>query len=558
MENNNQPSEEVIENVTLEPITGLNAGATVSGKVRALKDDKVMVDFGAEFPAEVALNQFAEKPHPGENFSFYIEELDIDNKQVRLSKIMADRLKLWADLKAAFADQKAIQGFIVAQIKGGYAVDIGTKAFLPQSQADLRPLADPLAIIDKKVSLIITKFDEKKGQIVVSRRPILAAERGEAQKSLLSSLKEGAVVEGVVSSITKYGAFLDIGGLDGLLHINDMSYDRAAKVEDIVQIGQKLEVKILKIDEEKQKVNLGLKQLKPDPWAAARAELVVGKILPGKVTSLAKYGAFIELFPGVEGLAHISTFSWNKRITKPSDALAIGDEVRVYILDIDEEAHRLSLSLKHIDPNPWELFAKEYPVNSHVKGQVKDIAEFGLFVDVPHGLTGLLHRSDISWTERNIVLNERFKVGEELELVVLNTDLEKERLSLGLKQLTEDPWQVFANNNKPGKVVETKVKSIEKFGAFLEIEPGFVGLCHVSELAEERVEDINSFLTVGQEVEAAILAVDTKKQKISLSLKAVKEGSGTLDYLAEQNKTLGQLGDIMPDSLKNNGDAKTE
>ncbi len=552
MENTNQVIQEEVEAATSEPITGLNAGATVKGKVTALKDEFAVVDFGAGFPAEVSLKQFVHAPKSGESFNFYIEELDAENKKVLLSKVMADRLKLWSDLQEAFAEKKELSGVVVAQIKGGYAVDIGTKAFLPNSQVDLKPLSDPLSVVDKKVAVIITKLDEKKGQIVVSRRPILAAERGLSQKALLSKLKEGDVVEGVVESITKYGAFLDIGGFSGLLHINDMSYDRRANVADIVAVGQKLKVKVLKIDEENQKVNLGLKQLSADPWAAAQAELKVGAILKGKVSSLTKYGAFIELFPGVEGLAHISTFSWNKRISKPSDALAVGDEVKVYILEVDEKAHRLSLSLKHVDPNPWELFAKEYPVNSHVKGVIKDIAEFGLFVDVPHGLTGLLHRSDISWTERNIVLGERFKTGDELEVVVLAIDLEKERLSLGLKQLTEDPWQVFAAKNKPGSVVTAKVKSIESFGAFLEIEPGFVGLCHVSELAEERVEDISSFLTIGQEVDAAILSVDTKKQKISLSMKAVKEGSGTLDYLADQNKTLGQLADIMPESLKKN------
>jgi small subunit ribosomal protein S1 len=482
-----------------------------------------------------------------------VESRENDNGLIVLSKEKADKLKVWDDISAACERDEVVEGTIVARVKGGLSVDIGVKAFLPGSQVDLRPIRNLDKLIGEKHRFKVIKFNKKRGNIVLSRRVLLEKEREELKKETLKKLQEGAVMEGIVKNITEYGAFIDLGGIDGLLHITDMSWGRVNHPSELFNVGDELKVKVLKFDATTERVSLGLKQIQDDPWTTAASRYTPGLRVKGKVVSLTDYGAFVELEPGVEGLIHISEMSWTRRVKHPSKVVAIGDEVESVVLDIDIANKRISLGMKQIEQNPWSLLESRYPVGTVIKGKVRNITDFGIFVGIEEGIDGLVHISDLSWTHRVKHPSELYNKGDEVEAVVLNINAEEERISLGIKQLHEDPWGRIPQAYPRGSRVKGKVQKITDFGAFIEIEPGIEGLCHVSEFDDARVENPRDFLKLGQEVDVMIIDVDPEERKIGLSIKAVKKAEEGTDYRAYLASTKGEsratLGDLLKDKL---------
>jgi small subunit ribosomal protein S1 len=403
-------------------------------------------------------------------------------------------------------------------------------------------------LIGETFEFKIIKLNKRRGNIVLSRRVLLENERESQRADTLKTLEEGQIVEGVVKNLTDYGAFIDLGGIDGLLHITDMSWGRVTHPSDILAVGDTINVKVLKFDREKERVSLGLKQTAPDPWLSVADKYPAGAKVSGKVVSLTDYGAFVELEEGVEGLIHVSEMSWTKRIKHPNKILSIGDEVEIVVLAMDTENRRISLGLKQVEPNPWEEIGEKIPVGTVIEGQVKNITDFGIFVGVDEGIDGLVHISDLSWTKRIKHPSELYKKGDTVKAVVLNIDTENERFSLGVKQLTQDPWQVIPEQYAPGTIIRGKVTSVTEFGIFLEVEEGVEGLIHVSEISKEKVESPKDFASVGDELEAVVLHVDTQEHKIALSIKHMserKEKAEVEEYMGAQKKATSSLGDLL-------------
>ncbi|MEW5854309.1 MAG: 30S ribosomal protein S1 [Myxococcota bacterium] len=531
-------------------------GEIAHGTVIHVGKDFVVVDIGYKSEGQIPVSEFpsvngAPQVKPGDKIDVLVESRENDNGLIVLSKEKADKLKVWDDISAACERDEVVEGTIVARVKGGLSVDIGVKAFLPGSQVDLRPIRNLDKLIGERHKFKVIKFNKKRGNIVLSRRVLLEKEREELKKETLKKLQEGAVMEGIVKNITEYGAFIDLGGIDGLLHITDMSWGRVNHPSELFNVGDELKVKVLKFDPATERVSLGLKQIQEDPWTSAAAKYTPGLRVKGKVVSLTDYGAFVELEPGVEGLIHISEMSWTRRVKHPSKVVAIGDEVETVVLDIDTANKRISLGMKQIEANPWSLLESRYPVGTVIKGKVRNITDFGIFVGIEEGIDGLVHISDLSWTHRVKHPSELYNKGDEVEAVVLNINAEEERISLGIKQLHEDPWGRIPQAYPRGARVKGKVQKITDFGAFIEIEPGIEGLCHVSEFDDARVEDPRQFLKIGQEVDVMIIDVDSEERKIGLSIKAVKKAEEGTDYRAylSSSKDSGRatLGDLLKD-----------
>ena len=528
---------------SLQDRTEVREGEVVKGTIIEVREDNVLVDIGYKSEATIALSEFrmVEGQYSisvGDTVDVFVESREDDSGLVIVSKEKADKLRVWDDISEAAERNETVRGAIIARVKGGLSVDIGVKAFLPGSQVDLRPVRNLDKLLGETFDFRIIKFNKRRGNIVLSRRVLLEQERDELKKDTLKRISEGEVLTGVVKNLTEYGAFVDLGGIDGLLHITDMSWGRINHPSDMFKIGDEMKVKILKFDADSERVSLGYKQITEDPWANAADKYPVGRKVEGKIVSLTDYGAFIEIEPGVEGLVHVSEMSWTKRVKHPSQLVKQGDDVSAIVLDIDLSQKRISLGMKQAEPNPWTLISERYPVGAVLNGVVRNITDFGVFVGVEDGIDGLVHISDMSWTHRVKHPSELFQKGDEVEAVVLNIDVDNERFSLGIKQLTDDPWETLPHRFPRGKKVEGTVKKITEYGVFVEIEAGIDGLCHISEISEDRGKKADDVVNESDKIEVMVLDVDPAERRISLSIKAAQEGTG--DYRAYMHDNSGE------------------
>ena len=541
----------------LQASQNCKAGEIVKGRVLSVSKDYVLVDIGYKSEGQIPIGEFkdddgAVEIAEGDEIEVYIDETETDEGLVELSKDKAEKLRIWDQISEACERDELVTGKIIARVKGGLSVDIGVKAFLPGSQVDIRPIRNLEKFIGQDFEFKIIKFNKKRGNIVLSRRVLLETERAALKEKTLRHLQEGATLKGTVKNITEYGAFVDLGGIDGLLHITDMSWGRVNHPSEMVQVGDEIEVKVLKFNPETERVSLGLKQTTEDPWIHAEERYKVGDRVAGKVVSLTDYGAFVELEEGIEGLIHISEMSWTKRVKHPSKMVAIADIVEAIVLDIDSKNKRISLGMKQIEPNPWTLLHEKYPVGTRILGKIRNITDFGIFIGIEEGIDGLVHISDLSWTHKVKHPSELFKKGDEVEAVVLNIDVENERFSLGIKQLTPDAWEEeIPNKYTIGRAVRGRITKVHDFGAFMELEPGVEGLIHISELSMERVESPSDVVDEGQDVIAEIISVDREERKIGLSLKALagEDAPEMRSYLEKQGKSTTSLGDVFGDAL---------
>jgi small subunit ribosomal protein S1 len=539
-------------------IKQIKEGEVVRGRVLSVDEDNVQIDVGFKSEGLVPTWEFMDDDgtvlvRPGDEVDVLVEEAEDQAGRIVLSKEKADRLLVWEEISRAYKADEPVEGTIVARVKGGLAVDIGVKAFLPGSQVDLRPVRNLESVVNQKFKFKIIKFNKRRGNIVLSRRALLETERKKLRESTLGTLAPGQIVDGVVKNLTDYGAFVDLGGIDGLLHVTDMSWGRVNHPSELFQVGDEIKVKVLKFDPESERVSLGLKQIQPDPWIDASMRYPIGKRIKGKVVSLTDYGAFVELEPGVEGLIHVSEMSWTKRIKHPSKVLTVGDESEAVVLDVDERERKISLGLKQIEPNPWSVIEQTYPIGTRVTGVVRNITNFGVFIGLEEGIDGLVHVSDISWTEQIKHPSEKFKKGDSVEAVVLKIDKENEKFSLGIKQLQPNPWDEILKKYPVGGEVTGTVSSLAEFGAFVRLEEGIEGLIYNTELAAEKVEKAEDVVQPGQAVTALVTRVDPVEQKISLSIRALsdREQRKALERLAQQQATTQTttLGDLLVGKL---------
>ncbi|MDR0965075.1 MAG: 30S ribosomal protein S1 [Myxococcales bacterium] len=529
-------------------------GEIVKGTVIQLTKDFAIIDVGYKSEGQVPISEFTNARGElnikvGDKVDVLLESREDDKGMVVLSKEKADKMRIWDEISSACERDEIVKGTIIGRVKGGLSVDIGVKAFLPGSQVDIRPVRNLDQYIGKEFEFKVIKFNKKRGNIVLSRRVLLEKQREEFKRETLTRLKEGAVLMGVVKNLTDYGAFIDLGGIDGLLHITDMSWGHVRHPSEVFNVGDEVRVAVLKFDADSERVSLGLKQIQEDPWHRADEKYPVGTRVKGKVVSVIDYGAFIEIEAGVEGLIHVSEMSWTKRVKHPSKMINIGEEVEAVVLDIDPKAKRIALGMKQIAPNPWTLLEDKYPIGSVIKGQIKNVTDFGIFVGVEDGIDGLVHVSDISWTKHVKHPGEIFKKGDEVEAVVLNIDVENERFSLGIKQLHQDPWDTLSERMPVGSKANGKVTKVTDFGAFVEIEQGIEGLVHVSELREERVDNPREVVKEGDEIEVKIIDINTTDRKVALSVKALsKDGEDDYrEYLRRQSGdgSRAKLGDLL-------------
>ena len=497
-------------------------GTILKGKIIGKAGDDFLVEVGLKSEGILDKNEFdeVESVEIGDTVEVLLEAVEGESGTVQISKRKADRIRGWENIINSKAEGDTVEGRVMRKIKGGLLVDIGVPVFLPASQVDIRRPHDIGVYIGQNIDAQILKIDEQRRNIVISRRKLIEEERAEKRKHLLENINEGDTVTGTVKNIADFGAFVDLGGIDGLLHITDMSWGRVGHPSDVVKIDQKIEVKILSIDYDKEKIALGLKQKDASPWEDIEKKYPANTRVKGIVTNIMSYGAFVKLEEGVEGLVHISEMSWTKRINHPSEVVSIGEEVEVVVLDINKDKQEISLGMKQVEVNPWELVAEKYPPGTVVEGKVRNLASYGAFVEIEPGIDGLLYVSDLSWTKKLTHPNELLKKGETLKCVVLEVDQEKQRIALGLKQMTEDPWvEAIPTHYQPGMIVQGKVTKITNFGVFVELEDDLEGLLHISELADHKVENPQEVVEPGQDLEVKILRVDMDERKIGLSLK---------------------------------------
>ncbi len=536
----------------------IKEGEIARGKVLAIDDDYVTVDVGFKSEGQVQAWEFMDDDGTiqvavGDTVEVLVEDAEDMDGRIVLSKEKAERLKVWDEISNAYESDQPVEGTIIARVKGGLSVDIGVKAFLPGSQVDLRPVRNLDGMMGERAKFKIIKFNKRRGNIVLSRRALLETERKRLREGTLSTLEAGQILDGVIKNLTDYGAFIDLGGIDGLLHITDMSWGRINHPSELFNVGDEIKVKVLKFDSESERVSLGLKQIQPDPWVDAALRYPLGKRLSGKVVSLTDYGAFIELEAGIEGLVHVSEMSWTKRVKHPSKVVAVGDDVEAVVLDVDERNRKISLGMKQIEDNPWTVIEAQYPIGSRVKGEVRNITNFGVFVGLDEGIDGLVHVSDISWTEQIKHPGEKFQKGDEVEAIVLKIDKESEKFSLGIKQLEPNPWEDIQRKYPMGSEITGPVTSVTDFGVFVRLDDGIDGLVYSSELAQERVEKPADVFQEGQEITALVVKVDPSEQKISLSIRAVSdkaERKALQELAAQQSQTqTTTLGDLLAEKL---------
>ena len=505
----------------------------VEGRILRVERDFVVVDVGSKSEGIIPLSEWSENeepPQPGQTISVLVEELedvyglgDDYRGMITLSKRKAEKIRAWMRIMETVKEGDVVTGVVTRKIKGGLLVDIGVNVFLPASQVDIRRPADIGEFIGQTVQCVVLKIDEARRNIVVSRRALIERERAEKKAKLLAELEVGQLRKGIVKNIADFGVFVDLGGIDGLLHITDMSWGRINHPSELVSLDQEIEVVILNIDREREKIALGLKQKTPSPWEDIELRYPVGSRVKGTVVNVMNYGAFVKLEEGVEGLVHISEMSWTRRINHPSEVVQVGDEVEVVVLGIDKEKQEISLGIKQTMTNPWDTVEERYPVGSVVKGIVRNITNYGAFVELEEGVDGLLHVSDLSWTRKITHPSEVLQKGQEIECRVLSIDKSRRRIALGLKQLTEDPWETYIPTKyAPGQIVKGKVTKITNFGVFVGLEDGLEGLLHISELADHKVDNPEQVVKVGEEIEVKILRVDKEERKIGLSRKRLE------------------------------------
>ncbi|MGA1709171.1 MAG: 30S ribosomal protein S1 [Phycisphaerales bacterium] len=500
-------------------------GSILKGKVIGFAGDDVVVEVGLKSEGLVDKGEFEELPAVGDEVEVLLEQVEDASGGIVLSKRKADRIRGWEQLLRTRKEGDVVEGKCLRKIKGGLLVDIGVPVFLPSSQVDIRRPGDLGDFVGRTMRATILKIDEEKRNIVISRRKLIEEEREEAKQKLLTRIKEGDLVMGRVTNIADFGAFVDLGGIDGLLHVTDMSWGRVNHPSEVVRIGDEIEVKVLNIDLDKEKIALGLKQKETSPWEEIEQKYPVGCRLKGSVVNLMSYGAFVRIEDGIEGLVHISEMSWTRRINHPSECVEVGQEVDVVVLDINKEKLEISLGMKQTEVNPWDLVAEKYPPGTIIEGKVRNLANYGAFIEIEPGIDGLLHIGDISWTKKVSHPNELFKKGDDVRCVVIEVDQERQRVGLGLKQLSEDPWvEAIPSAYRPGMIVKGTVTKVTNFGVFVELEDGLEGLLHISELSDQKVENPQDVVKLGQEVDVKILRVDTDERKIGLSLKRAQWG----------------------------------
>jgi len=541
-----------------ESLKTLEEGQILKGTVIDITPDHVTVDVGFKSEGQIPIREFLRRDRKvdvkiGDRIEVLLEKKESEEGFLLLSKEKAEKVTIWRDISRSCREGEVIEGDIVAKVKGGLSVDLGgVVAFLPGSQIDLKPVRDLDALIGSRQKFKVIKFNRKRNNIVLSRRTLLDEERKQLREETLKHLREGETIEGTVKNLTDYGAFIDLGGLDGLLHITDIAWGRTGHPSDKLSLEQKVRVKVLHFDREKERVALGLKQTLPDPWELVLERYPVGSRVKGKVVSTTDYGVFMELEEGVEGLVHISEMSWAKKTKHPSKLVRIGDPIEAMVLDCDPVKRRISLGMKQVEPNPWDLIERKYPVGTRVVSRVKTVTDFGIFIGFEENVDGLVHVSEMSWTKKIKHPGELFKKGQEVEAVVLNIDRKNERFSLGIKQLTPDPWKEAARRYRKGEVITGKVTNVTDFGAFVELEEGIEGLVHVSEISQEKVEKPSDLLKVGDTVTTLVLHVDPGERRIGLSMKSLKEKVEKAEfdkYASDQEFTASNLGELIQEKM---------
>ena len=550
------------EKLLNEVFDAAKPGELVKGTVIDVSRDYVVVDIGFKSEGHIPANQFlddtgAPTVKVGDEVEVLMLSPESETGEIVLSKDRAEQLKTWNMLEKAFDANDTIVGKVVQKVKGGLQVDVGVPAFLPGSQVDIRPQRNLDRYVSQNYEFKILKYNRERGNIVLSRRSVLETERKALKRDTIDQLSEGVVLEGIVKNVTDYGAFIDLGGIDGLLHITDMSWGRVNHPNEILGVGQTIPVVVLKYDREKERVSLGMKQLHDNPWQKVEEMYTVGTNIKGEVVSLADYGAFIKLGDGIEGLIHVSEMSWTKKIHHPSKMLSVGDEVEAIILEVSSENQRISLGLKQLTTNPWEELIKEYPIGTKINGTVRSITDFGLFINIKEDIDGLVHVSDISWTKKikdPKDIKELYTKGDEVEAVVLEIEPESERLSLGIKQLTPDIWDSVPQRYPTGSKVKGNISSLTDFGVFIELEEGVEGLIHVSQLGLQRGDNVKEKYTQGAELEAEVINVDRNERRISLSLKGGRRSKEDYSQYLEDDGSAVTFGDLFQEQLGSDKD----
>jgi len=518
-----EPAEERMEDWFRDSVTSeFEEGEVVHGRVVHVGTSEVLVDVGYKSEGTIPIEEFHRHgtlPKVGDEIEVYLEAKEDSEGLIVLSKDKADKIKVWDAITQAHEKGLPVEGRVVEVVKGGLAVDVGVKAFLPGSQVDLRPVKNLAGMVGQSIRAKVIKLNRRRGNVVLSRRSVLEEEREEKKKHTLEVLSEGMVLTGTVKNITDYGAFIDLGGIDGLLHVTDMSWGRVGHPSEIFQVGDQVEVVVLHFDRETGRVSLGYKQKSSDPWERVERTYAAGTKARGRVVSLTNYGAFVELEPGVEGLVHVSEMSWTRRVRHPSKLVNVGDEVEVIVLDVNRAAKRISLGMKQVEPDPWATIEERYKPGTRVLGKVRNLTDFGAFVELEPGVDGLLHISDMSWTRSVGHPSEVLKKGQELETLILNLDRENKRISLGFKQIQPDPWATVAQRFPMGSRVTGKVVRLTDFGAFVELEPGVDGLLHISQMSNRPIGRPDEIVSVGDELTLLVIRVDSNERRIGLSLK---------------------------------------
>lgn len=533
-------------------------GEVVTGKIISVDKDHVLVDIGYKSEGQINIEEFRDesgeiKAAVDDKVEVMVEWWDDENEVVVLSKEKAEKVKVWEDIKKSYDADEAIQGTIVNRVKGGFSVDIGVNAFLPGSQADLRPVRNLDEMVGKSFDFKILKYNRKRSNIVLSRRVILEKERETKRAATLATIHEGKEVQGTVKNITEYGVFVDLGGVDGLLHITDISWGRVKHPSELFNVGDEITVKILNFDLERERVSLGMKQLSPDPWTTAAERYPVGSRVSGRVVSLTDYGAFVELQEGIEGLIHVSEMSWTRKIRHPNKVVSVGEEVDALVLDIKPENRRISLGMKQAVPNPWDVISDKYPVGTTIEGKIKNITDFGLFIGIDEGIDGLVHISDISWTKRIKHPSELYKKGDLVQAIVLEIDKENERFSLGVKQLQPDPWETVGERYQVGKEITGTVTNVTDFGIFVELEEGIEGLVHVSEISKEKIKTPVGMYNPSDVLTAKVMNINSEERRIGLSIKRLDmEDDQELlsEYVNNMGPATSSFGEILRENLQ--------
>ncbi len=535
----------------------MQLGSIVQGLVVEIRSDAVVVNAGLKSEGLIPLEQFYNEDgvlevKVGDMVEVALDALEDGFGETRLSREKAKRARVWSALEKAFEGEEIIKGLISGKVKGGFTVDIGEiRAFLPGSLVDVRPVRDAAYLEGKEQEFKVIKLDRRRNNVVVSRRAVVEQEYSAEREALLQNLQEGQIVDGVVKNLTDYGAFLDLGGIDGLLHITDMAWRRVKHPSEVVAVGDNIKIKVLKFDRERNRVSLGLKQLGDDPWIALARRYPVGTRVFGKVTNIADYGCFVEIEEGVEGLVHVSEMDWTNKNVNPNKVVAMGDEVEVMVLDIDEDRRRISLGMKQCQANPWDDFDQSHAKGDRVSGKIKSITDFGIFIGLDGGIDGLVHLSDISWNATGEEAVRQYKKGQEVEAVVLAVDPERERISLGIKQIDKDPFSNFVADHPKGSVIKGRIASVDSKGALVDLGYGVEGTLRASDLSRERIEDARSVLKEGEEIEAKFIGVDRKNRTITLSIKAkdMAEEAEVLQDYSRKSSTGATLGDIFKEQM---------